>query len=60
MRFIYRGIAYESTPSPDESANNSNLAKQRDRHRLSDSESVTVPNSVVRLSYRGTPYIKFR
>ncbi|HIK18612.1 MAG TPA: DUF4278 domain-containing protein [Leptolyngbyaceae cyanobacterium M33_DOE_097] len=60
MRFIYRGIAYDSTPPPDEPSNDLNLLKQRDRWRLSDSESVTVPNSVVRLSYRGTPYIKFR
>jgi hypothetical protein len=61
----YRGVHYERSPSVNESERSPHTPTPENPPQNEEGSAVSeaqldVPNSVVRLTYRGVPYIRFR
>jgi hypothetical protein len=61
MRLMYRGIPYDSVYAPNSDVSAPALTRNHQhQHQLGLSDSDSMPNATLRLSYRGINYIRFR
>ncbi len=59
MRLMYRGISYDSADAPNSEISSPALTRKH-QHQLGLSNSDSMPNATLRLSYRGIHYVRFR